>query len=215
TSGGMGACSESTCLSPAGGTPATAACGGRRRLRRRRHRALPRHGDGRTGIRRAFRLTGTKTHTAPHGCFRVQTGIVCVVPNRPYSRGGPSPSVAAMPAKPQATTLEGRVLLDRYRLVKKLGAGVAGAVYRAVDQDNDDQVVAVKVLHPVLLDNDELVARFKREAAAMAAIDHPNVCWTSDVHTDSGLLFLVMEYLDGVTLKRRLDSVGRLSPLES
>jgi serine/threonine protein kinase len=101
--------------------------------------------------------------------------------------------------------------LGPYRVEQLLGAGGMGEVYRARDT-RLNRTVAIKVL-PAGLQNDAgLRRRFEREAQAVAALNHANICTLHDIGQHEGIDFLVMEYLDGETLERRLKS-GAL-PLE-
>src|ERR1700730_13935984 len=93
--------------------------------------------------------------------------------------------------------------LGPYEIHSQLGAGGMGEVYRARDT-RLDRTVALKVL-PVLLSSDaERKQRFEREARAIAALQHPNICTWYDVGQQQGVDYLVMEYLEGSTLAERL-----------
>jgi serine/threonine-protein kinase len=109
--------------------------------------------------------------------------------------GGQSPSRSL-------TDLTGTTL-GKYRLIEKLGQGGMAQVYKAYQPDLD-RYVAVKVLHPHLTSDEEFVARFRREARAIAALEHPHSVRVYDFDTDRHLAFIVMEYLTGVSLKARL-----------
>jgi serine/threonine-protein kinase len=76
-----------------------------------------------------------------------------------------------------------------------------------------DRVVAIKVMHATLADDDEFVARFHREARASAMLSHHNVVAIYDQGEDTGRVFLVMEHVSGGTLRDRLRVEGRLSPV--
>jgi eukaryotic-like serine/threonine-protein kinase len=94
--------------------------------------------------------------------------------------------------------------LGRYRIMAPLGAGGMGEVYRATDSRLDRQV-AIKVLPPqFVLDKDRL-ARFEREAKAVAALSHPNILGIHDFGTEQGQNFAVMELLEGQTLRQRME----------
>ncbi len=115
------------------------------------------------------------------------------------------------------STLPGSCLLsNRYLLEKRLGRGAMGQVYLARDQNLLTRQVAVKTVRPdVLVDEDlqegEAVARFEREARAAASIRHPNVVDVTDFGQSSdGVLFLVMEYVEGETLYQLLRREGTL-----
>src|SRR4051812_27368639 len=93
--------------------------------------------------------------------------------------------------------------LGPYEILSPLGAGGMGAVYRARDT-RLDRVVAIKVLHSQLADQPGLRDRFEREAKALAGLNHPHVCALYDIGRDSAVDYLVMEYLDGQSLERKL-----------
>src|SRR5690349_17037065 len=99
--------------------------------------------------------------------------------------------------------------LGPYRLLALLGAGGMGEVYRALDTRLDREV-AVKTLPPEMAGDPDAQARFEREAKAVAAVTHPNILALHDFGTDRGVLYAVMELLDGETLGSRL----RRGPLE-
>src|SRR5919201_1957668 len=93
--------------------------------------------------------------------------------------------------------------LGPYEIVAPLGAGGMGEVYRARDT-RLDRTVAVKVLPAHLASDPEFRARFDREAHAIGALGHPNICVLHDVGQHDGIDFLVLEYLEGETLADRL-----------
>ncbi len=101
--------------------------------------------------------------------------------------------------------------LGPYEIQSKLGAGGMGEVYRARDT-RLDRTVAIKVLPSHLSADPELRQRFAREAKAISALQHPNICTLHDVGSQDSVDFLVMEYLEGQTLGDRLAN-GRL-PLD-
>src|SRR5262249_11096802 len=106
---------------------------------------------------------------------------------------------------------EGCVVAGRYRVLEKLGEGGMGAVYRARDA-NLDREVALKVLPPRAGADPDAVARFQREAKALAKVSHPNVIQAHDAGEDRGRHFLVMEYAEGASLAAVLRDRGRLAP---
>ena len=93
--------------------------------------------------------------------------------------------------------------LGPYEIQSALGAGGMGEVYRALDT-RLDRTVAIKILPAHLSSSAELSARFEREARAVSALNHPNICHLYDIGSQDGIAFIVMEYLDGETLAHRL-----------
>lgn len=105
----------------------------------------------------------------------------------------------------------GRVLDGRYRVDERIATGGMATVYRATDA-RLDRVVALKVMHPTLAEDGELVERFIREARSVARLDHPNVVGVHDQGTDDGWVYLAMEYVAGCTLRDVLRERGALPP---
>jgi eukaryotic-like serine/threonine-protein kinase len=105
----------------------------------------------------------------------------------------------------------GRVLSDRYRLTRPLGTGASAHVYVAEDVSLRRRV-AVKLLHPALADDKSFLRRFQAEARVVAALRHPHVLRVYDWGNDDGTPFLVMELLEGGSLRSLLDRGGLLSP---
>jgi serine/threonine protein kinase len=103
----------------------------------------------------------------------------------------------------------GSIIANRYRLLRKLGAGGMGSVWLAHDQSLDSQC-AVKLVDPEKAANEEVRVRFEREAKAAAQIRGTNVVDIFDHGIFDGIPFIVMEYLEGEDLGARLDRVGRL-----
>src|ERR671933_343255 len=107
--------------------------------------------------------------------------------------------------------LLGKTLAGKYRIEELINEGGMGSVYRATHVLMD-KVVAVKVLHPALAADDKIVARFSREARAASRISHPHALNVTDFgESDNGIVFLVMEYLRGHTLKEVIRSDGPMS----
>ena len=104
-----------------------------------------------------------------------------------------------------------KVLADRYQLVEQIGMGGMAIVYRAIDQRTGHNV-AVKVLRPEFCKNAEFVSRFQREAEAASKMTHHNIVNLLDVGMDGENRYLVMEYVEGKTLKQVIEERGRISP---
>jgi serine/threonine-protein kinase len=104
--------------------------------------------------------------------------------------------------------LVGQTLAEKYRIEELINEGGMGAVYRGT-HILMDKTVAIKVLHPALAADDKIVARFSREARAASRISHPHALNVTDFgESGNGIVFLVMEYLKGQTLKEVIHSEG-------
>lgn len=102
------------------------------------------------------------------------------------------------------------VLDNRYRIIDKIGVGGMADVYRGEDTLLG-RPVAIKILHANFANDDEFVSRFKREAQAAGKLNHPNIVNMYDVGFDQDLHYIIMEYVDGKTLKEYITEKGRLS----
>jgi CheY-like chemotaxis protein len=122
--------------------------------------------------------------------------------NTPRQNSGPSPREIG----------SGTVLAGRYRLGEVLGSGGFGSVYRARHLELDFDV-AVKLLHPHLLEQPDVLKRFRREGISACRVQHPNAVSIYDFQiTDSGAAYLVMEFMRGTTLGSWLSAHGPLTP---
>src|SRR4029453_17913584 len=99
--------------------------------------------------------------------------------------------------RPDMTNLTGTTL-SHYRLDARIGAGGMGEVYRGVDT-RLNRVVAVKILPPDLLHDEDRRRRFTQEARSASALNHPNIVTIHDVGSERGIDFIVMEHVDGRT----------------
>ena len=97
-------------------------------------------------------------------------------------------------------SMVGKTILH-YRILKEIGKGGMGVVYKAEDTKLH-RAVAIKALSADLVGDEKARARFLREARAASAIDHPNICTVYEVNEVEDVLFFVMQYVDGKTLKR-------------
>src|ERR1700749_5206342 len=102
----------------------------------------------------------------------------------------------------------------RYKLEAKLGSGGMSTVYLARDETLD-RPVAVKVMHREMSEQEDQLERFRQEARAVAKISHPNVVSVIDAGEDGGYPYIVFEYVEGETLKARINRIGALDVQEA
>jgi serine/threonine protein kinase/tetratricopeptide (TPR) repeat protein len=95
--------------------------------------------------------------------------------------------------------------ISHYRVLEQIGAGGMGIVYRAHDEKLDRDV-ALKVLAPALVHDETFLYRFRREAHLLSKLNHPNIATVHDFDTVNGITFLVMEFIKGRTLNRKLSA---------
>ena len=108
----------------------------------------------------------------------------------------------------------GTYLADRYEIVSKIGAGGMSDVYKAKDHILG-RFVAIKVLRNEFSEDRSFVAKFRTEAQSAAGLEHPNIVNIYDVGSEEGLYYIVMEYVEGITLKTYIEKKGQLSFKES
>lgn len=110
--------------------------------------------------------------------------------------------------------MEQQIFNDRYKIIAKVGAGGMAEVYKAIDTVLD-RPVAIKVLHRHFAEDEDFVSRFKREAQAAAGLNHPNIVSIYDWGRQNGTYFIVMELLEGQSLKHYMNAQGKMDPNEA
>jgi serine/threonine protein kinase/beta-lactam-binding protein with PASTA domain len=108
----------------------------------------------------------------------------------------------------------GMVIGDRYEIIEKIGTGGMSDVYKAKD-NTLDRCVAVKVLKQEFSENANFVSKFRIEAKAAAGLMHPNIVNVYDVGSENGIYYIIMELVEGITLKKYIEKKSRLSVKEA
>lgn len=108
----------------------------------------------------------------------------------------------------------GTILGDRYEILEKIGTGGMAEVFKGKDHKLN-RYVAVKVMKEEFRDNDGFVKKFKEEAQAAAGLAHPNIVNVYDVGDENGIYYIVMELVEGITLKNYIERKGRLTIKEA
>src|SRR5215211_4857526 len=107
------------------------------------------------------------------------------------------------------SALVGTLLSGRYRLDAQVGSGGMSTVYRAFDSTLERRV-AIKLMHREIASDSDQLERFRREARAVAQLSHPHVVGVIDAGEDEGRPYIVLEYVEGETLKDHIRRLGRL-----
>ncbi|WP_458458644.1 Stk1 family PASTA domain-containing Ser/Thr kinase [Pseudobutyrivibrio sp.] len=105
---------------------------------------------------------------------------------------------------------QGVFIADRYEVIDKVGAGGMSDVYRAKDHILGREV-AIKILKQEFSEDATFVAKFRTEAQSAAGLEHPNIVNIYDVGSENGMYFIVMEYVEGITLKTYIEKKGQLN----
>jgi serine/threonine protein kinase len=111
-------------------------------------------------------------------------------------------------------TVIGTLISERYRLDEKIGSGGMSSVYRAFDPTLE-RWVAIKLMHRDISHDPDQLERFRREARAVARLNHPHIVTVIDAGEDDGAPYIVFEYVEGETLKERIRRLGRLPVSEA
>src|SRR6202051_2337884 len=154
-------------------------------------------------------------------CGKCHTPLATIVPQETLNEGGaPADWSVAGSSKISAAaagsdTVEiGTVLAARYEILKLLGQGSMGAVYKARDTELD-RIVALKLIRPELAKNPEVLRRFKQELILARQVTHKNVIRIFDLGQAQGIKFITMEYVEGRDLKGLIHEKGKLTTDEA
>ena len=109
---------------------------------------------------------------------------------------------------------KGQRINDRYEIIRNIGEGGMANVYLGYDEILDRKV-AIKILRGDLANDEKFVRRFQREALSASSLSHPNIVEMYDVGEDDGMYYIVMEYIEGITLKQLLKKRGKLTLSEA
>ena len=104
---------------------------------------------------------------------------------------------------------KGTVLTGRYEIIERIGTGGMADVYKALD-NKLNRYVAIKVLKREFREDEQFVAKFRQEARAVAGLSHPNIVSVYDVGSDDAVQYIVLELVEGITLKKYIEKKGHL-----
>jgi serine/threonine protein kinase len=103
----------------------------------------------------------------------------------------------------------GSIVARRYEVCERIGSGGMGQVFRVIDRELDNEIVALKLLHPYLAQDESVFRRFRNEVLVARSLSHPNIVRTHDIgHAEEGFTYISMEFIDGVSLKDKLVGGG-------
>ena len=105
--------------------------------------------------------------------------------------------------------MSNKLLLGRYEIIEKIGEGGMAVVYKAKDRLLN-RYVAIKILRPEFVKDEQFVENFRKESQAAAGLSHPNIVNVYDVGKEGNIHFIVMELIDGKPLSQVIDEKGRL-----
>jgi serine/threonine protein kinase len=108
---------------------------------------------------------------------------------------------------------KGKLIAKRFRIIEKLGEGGMGVVYKAKDIKLN-RTVALKFLSERYLEQEDQQRRFVQEAQTAALLDHPNICTTYEIDRAEGQTYIVMSYIDGLSLKKKI-ALSPINPREA
>ena len=108
----------------------------------------------------------------------------------------------------------GTIIGDRYEIVEKVGSGGMADVFRAKCH-RLNRFVAIKILKQEYSEDTKFVTKFRGEAQAVACISHPNIVSIYDVGEEDGMYYIVMELIEGITLKKYIEEKGKLTVKEA
>lgn len=109
---------------------------------------------------------------------------------------------------------EGMIVGERYEIISRIGSGGMADVYKAKDHKLN-RLVAVKVMKAEFSQDKGFISKFRKEAQAAAGLAHPNIVNVFDVGEDNGINYIVMELVEGITLKEYISKKGRLTIKET
>ena len=113
-----------------------------------------------------------------------------------------------------ATVRSGLFISERYEIIANIGSGGTADVYKAKDH-RLNRFVAIKILKQSFTGDHKIVAKFRQEAQSCAGLTHPNIVSVYDVGNDGDLYYIVMELIEGITLKKFIEKKGRLEIKEA